>query len=78
MPTIVAAILAPVKNFNYNWLMKITAKNEALEKARDAIQLKSLDLGLNWRQSRKLDRLVFELFGLAEYGEVVAGFRTSC
>ena len=53
--------------------MEITAKSEALQKARDTIQLKSLDLGFNWRQSRKLDRLVFDLFELEASGYSYSG-----
>ena len=49
--------------------MDNTAKIEALQKARDDIQLSAISLGLHWRKSRKLDRLVFDLFRLAEHGE---------
>ena len=49
--------------------MDSTAKIEALQNARDTIQLAAISLGLHWRKSRKLDRLVFDLLGLAECGE---------
>ena len=49
--------------------MDSTAKIEALQNARDTIQLAAINLGMHWRKSRKLDRLVFELFDLAAHGE---------
>ena len=47
----------------------IDEKTAALQSARDAIQLKSMELGLEWPQSVKLDKILFEVLGLRELGE---------
>jgi len=51
----------------------IDEKTAALQSARDAIQLKSMELGLEWPQSVKLDKVLFEVLGLREMGEPYTG-----
>ena len=51
----------------------IDEKTAALQSARDAIQLKSMELGLEWPQSVKLDKILFEVLGLRELGEPYTG-----
>jgi hypothetical protein len=51
----------------------IDEKTAALQSARDAIQLKSMELGLEWPQSVKLDKILFEVLGLRELGKPYTG-----